>query len=377
MTMAGQATYRAEHVGSLLRPAELVAARDAWKAGKLPAGDLHAIEDHSIRGAVALQEALGFRSVTDGEFRRDSYLGDFVLALEGTELGPEGDQAVYYTNPKTGARGIPTRKTLVTSRIRLPAGGITVKDFRFLKSAVKTSEPKVCIPGPPALHYTIGRAQISRDVYPGLDGFWDDVAAAYAEELQLLADAGCTFVQVDETSIPKLGDPNIQANMTSRGDDWRELLAQYTRSMVRLVEDAPEGMTVALHHCRGNNRGMWQAETSYEPTAHALFDEIRADRYLLEYDTPRAGDFTPLLHVPKEPRVVLGLVSTKERALEDADALKRRIDEAGKYVDLERLSLSPQCGFSPGYTGHPLTHDDQKRKLELVANVARDVWGTT
>jgi 5-methyltetrahydropteroyltriglutamate--homocysteine methyltransferase len=136
-------------------------------------------------------------------------------------------------------------------------------------------------------------------------------------------------------------------------------------------------MTVALHHCRGNNRGMWQAETSYEPTAHALFDEIRADRYLLEYDTPRAGDFTPLRHVPKEPRVVLGLVSTKERALEDADSLKRRIDEAGQYVDLERLSLSPQCGFSPGYTGHPLTHDDQKRKLELIATVARDVWGTT
>ncbi|HUB94472.1 MAG TPA: 5-methyltetrahydropteroyltriglutamate--homocysteine S-methyltransferase [Stellaceae bacterium] len=368
--------YRAEHIGSLLRPAELIAARDAFKAGKLPHEELRALEDRSIRDVVAMQEDLGLRSITDGEFRRDSYLGDFVLALDGTELGPENETQLYYTDPKTGMRGIPGRKTLVTKPIRLPEGGITIEAFRFLKSVAKTGEPKVCIPGPPGLHYTIGRAQISRDVYPALDAFWDDVAEAYRQELTLLAAAGCTLVQIDETSIPKLGDPNIQANMAKRGDDWRELLSSYTTIMERVVQSAPDGMTVALHHCRGNNKGMWQADTSYEPTADALFRGINAACYFLEYDTPRAGDFSPLRHLGPEPRVSLGLVSTKERALEDPDTLKRRIDEAAKFVPLERLSLSPQCGFSPGYTGHPLTHDDQKRKLDLVVRVARDVWGT-
>ena len=374
--MAGDHRYHAEHVGSLLRPAELIAARDAWKAGKLPAADLHVLEDRCIRDAVAMQEGLGYRSVTDGEFRRDSYLGDFILALDGTELGPEGDTTVYYTNPKTGAKGLAQRKTLISGRIALPKGGITVGDFRFLKSATKTAEPKVCIPGPAGLHYTIGRANISREVYPTLAPFWDDVAKAYAEELRLLGEAGCTFVQIDETSIPKLGDPNIQENMTSRGDDWRALLDSYTAITARVVDSAPTGLTVALHHCRGNNRGMWQAETSYEPTADALFRQIHAKSYFLEYDTPRAGDFTPLRHMPAEPRVVLGLVSTKERAMESPDELKRRIDEASRYVALDRLSLSPQCGFSPGYSGHPLTRDDQRRKLELIVNVARDVWGS-
>jgi 5-methyltetrahydropteroyltriglutamate--homocysteine methyltransferase len=374
--MAQLQPYRAEHIGSLLRPAELIAARDAFKAGKLPREDLRALEDRAIRAAVAMQEDLGLRSVTDGEFRRDSYLGDFILALEGTELGPENDTHVYYTNPKTGVRGIPGRKTLVTGRIRLPPGGITIEAFRFLKSVARSAEPKVCIPGPPGLHYTIGRAQISRAVYPALEAFWDDVAAAYRQELELLAAAGCAFVQIDETSIPKLGDPNIQENMAQRGDDWRDLLGSYTAIMDRVVRSAPPGLTVALHHCRGNNKGMWQAETSYEPTADALFRGIRPACYFLEYDTPRAGDFTPLRHLGSEPRVSLGLVSTKERTLEDADTLKRRIDEAARFVPLERLSLSPQCGFSPGYTGHPLTQDDQRRKLELVVKVAREVWGT-
>jgi 5-methyltetrahydropteroyltriglutamate--homocysteine methyltransferase len=368
--------YRAEHIGSLLRPPELIEARDAFKAGKLPRDALTAIEDHCIRDVVALQESLGLRSVTDGEFRRDSYLADFILALEGTELGRESDPHVYYTNPKTGKHGITGRKTLVIGRIRLPAGGITVDSFRFLKSAVTTSEPKVCIPGPPALHYTIGRSQISEDVYPDFGMFWDDVAEAYRQELHLLADAGCTFVQIDETSIPKLGDPNIQQNMAARGDDWRELLSSYTAIMNRVVDEAPSGMTVALHHCRGNNKGMWQAETSYEPTADALFHQIRPHCYFLEYDTPRAGDFTPLRHLPSGPRVSLGLISTKERALEHPDDIKRRIDEAARFVPLERLGLSPQCGFSPGYTGHPLTYDDQRRKIELVVKIAQDVWGT-
>ena len=368
--------YRAEHIGSLLRPAELIAARDSFKAGKLPREELRVLEDRHIRDAVTMQESLGLRSITDGEFRRDNYLSDFILALEGTSLGPENDLNVYYTNPKTGVPGLTGRKTLITGRIRLPDGGITVQEFRYLKSVAKSGEPKVCIPGPPAIHYTTGRAQISREVYPDLGPFWDDVVAAYAEELKLLGEAGCKLVQIDETSIPKLGDPNIQANMAKRGDDWRELLASYTAAMERVVRAAPAGLTVGLHHCRGNNRGMWQADTSYEPTADALFRQIRADRYFLEYDTPRAGDFTPLRHMPAEPRVVLGLVSTKERALEAPDDLKRRIEAASKFVPLERLSLSPQCGFSPGYSGHPLTQDDQTRKIELVVRVARDVWGT-
>jgi 5-methyltetrahydropteroyltriglutamate--homocysteine methyltransferase len=374
--VTGPNPYRAEHIGSLLRPPELVAARDAFKAGKVSREELRAIEDRAIRDVVILQENLGFRSITDGEFRRDNYLSDFVLGLEGTELGPEDDSQLYYTNPKTGVAGIARRKTLVTGRIRLPIGGITVEAFRFLKSVAKTGEPKVCIPGPPALHYTLGRAQISRDIYPDLDIFWDDVAAAYKEELRLLVEAGCSFVQIDETSMPKLGDPNIQANMAARGDDWRELLSSYVEIMDRVVRSALAGLTIGLHHCRGNNRGMWQAETSYEPTAEALFRQIHPSCYFLEYDTPRAGDFTPLRHLPVGPRVCLGLVSTKERALEDIATLRRRIDEAARFVPLERLSLSPQCGFSPGYTGHPLTHDDQKRKLELVVKVAEKVWGT-
>ena len=374
--MNAQQAYRAHHIGSLLRPQELIDARDAFKAGKLPHEELHTIEDHCIRDLVAMQESLGLKSVTDGEFRRDNYLSDFILGLEGTELGPESDVHIYYTDPKTGAAGFRSRKTFVTGPIRLPAGGINVEAFRFLKAVTKRGEPKVCLPGPPALHYTLGRAQISRDVYPTLETYWDDIAEAYAQELRLLATAGCTFVQIDETAIPKLGDPNIQANMLARGDDWQELLASYTRIMDRVVQSAPSGMTIALHHCRGNNRGMWQAETSYEPTADALFRQIRPDCYFLEYDTPRSGDFTPLRHLPAKPHVSLGLISTKEAALEDADTLKRRIEEAAKFVPLERLSLSPQCGFSPAYSGHPLTQDDQKRKLELLVRVATEIWGS-
>jgi 5-methyltetrahydropteroyltriglutamate--homocysteine methyltransferase len=363
--------FRADQVGSLLRPPELIAARDAATAGAISAGELRAVEDEAIAGVVALQERLGLESITDGEFRRGSYLLDFVNKFAGIGTKPRAAPGWDYRN--TAGHTVKASYIEVTGKVRWERP-ILVEDYRYLRS-LTTKTPKMTMPAPTQIHFFGGRAGIDRDAYPDLDGFWDDMVAAYLSELNALAEAGCTFVQIDETCLPKLADPRIREVLRQRGDDWEDLAEIYSDVMRRILAGVPAGLTVGLHACRGNSQGHWQASACYDPVAEIMFRKVKPAAYFLEFDSPRAGDFSPLAKVAEDTVIVLGLVSTKSAELEDADTLKRRIEEASRYVPLERLCLSPQCGFSSSYFGHPLTLDDEIRKIERVVQVAREVWG--
>lgn len=363
--------FRAEHVGSFLRPPELLDARRSHAKGDLSDKDLRAIEDGAIRGVVALQEELGLRSITDGEYRRGSYSESFTTSgITGVAAEFSGGGAWAYANrhgEETAAR-VPT----VFARLDWE-GSRNAKDFRFLQSLTDRL-PKMTLPGPAYIHYRAGREHISREVYPDLDFFWADLVACYHKELGALADAGCTYVQLDETSLAKLGDPKIRAALAERGDDWEDLLTIYTDAINELVRGAPDGMRIGLHLCRGNNQGHWQAEGGYDVIAEALFQNVNIDFYLLEYDTPRAGSFEPLAAVPDGKTIVLGLISTKTGELEPADLLKRRIEEASRHIPLDGLCLSPQCGFASAEQGNEITPDQQAAKVRRVVEVAREVW---
>ena len=366
--------FRADHVGSLLRPQELIDARNAFDAGKLGRDELTEAENKAIRDVVAFQESLGLKVVTDGEYRRISYLVDFVNAINGVTSAPRAGKGWDYRAADGGASKVAATAIGVTGPISWPEGGILVKDFTFLRSVAKQT-PKITMPAPNQIYWFAGRSGVDHEAYPDLDVMWDDLIAVYRAEIAALAAAGCTYIQVDETSLVKIPDPAMQKVLTDRGDDWRALIDTFSRVSAAIMADPPPGVTIALHHCRGNSRGHWQAQGGYELVADKLFNEVACHAHFLEYDSPRAGDFAPLRFVPDGKIIVLGLVSTKLRELERADDLKRRIDEASKYVSLERLCLSPQCGFSSSHSGHPLTIDDEKRKLELVVSIAEDVWG--
>lgn len=363
--------FRAEHIGSFLRPERLLAAARDARAGAIAAEQLRAVQDECIREVVAFQEGLGLRSVTDGEFRRRGWSAGFIDAVEGFGL-KEG--ALGFRDAK-GERGtVPSPY----ARARLTrARGIATDEFRFLKDVVRTGVPKVTIPAPDVMHFFLGPQSVDERVYPDIEQYYADLVAIYRAEIEDLAARGCTYLQLDDTALPCNCDDRARAEVRARGEDPDALTARY----VRLVNDAlaacPPGMAKGVHMCRGNLKGAWMAQGGYEPIAERVFGGLAVDAFFLEFDTPRAGDFRPLRFVPAPQRVVLGLVSTKTPALESADALKRRIDEAARYVPLERLALSPQCGFSsvPG-SGQPITADDQTRKLELVLAVAKDVWGT-
>ena len=361
--------FRADHIGSFIRPDGLIEARRQFNQGKLPADELHRLEDRAVRDIVALQEEIGFHSITDGEFRRVSYLTEFLNPL-GVELqSGKSPDMVYH-----GEDGIVAPGTLaVVNRKIAWAGPINVAAFIFLKSVTRQT-PKVTIPAPTQVHMFAAKDGISRAVYPDIAAFWDDMVAAYHAELRALGEAGCRYVQIDETSMPKLADPAIQEVVRKRGEDWRALLQTYADVMNRIIRGAPEGMTIAIHHCRGNNAGRWMATAGYDAVAEMLFAAIEAKSYLLEYDTPRAGDFAPLRFMPKDKVAILGLISTKSNAVEPADDLKRRIDEAARYMPLDRLGLGPQCGFSCGFAGSDLTYDSQVQKMRRIVEVARDVW---
>jgi 5-methyltetrahydropteroyltriglutamate--homocysteine methyltransferase len=364
--------FRADHIGSLLRPPALLAARDEFESARSDAAALRAAEDAAIRDVVQRQEALGLAVVSDGEFRRDTYSDSFTTSgLKGVSVvltEAEGWRA-------SGAHGnrMARRIPKVIERIAWK-GGVNARDFAFLASCAHATA-KITLPGPAYIHYRTGREHISRAIYPDLDTFWADLVAAYHAELESLAAAGCTYVQLDETSLVKLGDPRARELLAARGDDWRELLDRYVAAVNAVVAGAPSGMRVAIHVCRSQDPS-WQATASYEPIADAIFNRIGIGAYLLEWDTPRAGSFEPLRHLPKGKRVVLGLVSSRSPALEMADGLKRRIDEAARFAPLEQLGLSPHCGFSTSARdADPALYDLQWQKLALVAAVARDVWG--
>jgi 5-methyltetrahydropteroyltriglutamate--homocysteine methyltransferase len=362
--------FRADHVGSFLRPAELLTAREQHKSGKLTASQLREVEDRAIRDVVRMQQDVGLSSATDGEFRRTYFHIDFLEQLEGIET--RGGMAVNFHRQDSSVEFAPPVMH-VTGPVKHRAP-IQLRDYQFLRSVTKAT-PKVTIPSPTMLHFRGGRAAISQEAYPDLDVFYRDVAAAYASELRALSDAGCTYVQLDDTNLAYLCDPKMRDGARSRGDDPNELPRRYARLINAAIEGRPKGMTIAVHLCRGNFKSAWAAEGGYEPVAEVLFNELAVDAYFLEYDDVRSGDFAPLRFVPKGKLVVLGLISTKLAALEEKADIARRIDEAARIVPLEQLCLSPQCGFSSTVHGNEITADVQRAKLGLVVDIANDVWG--
>jgi 5-methyltetrahydropteroyltriglutamate--homocysteine methyltransferase len=363
--------FRADHVGSFLRPKGLLDARDRLKQGALSKAELRAVEDGAIRDVVKFQEDLGLRGVTDGEFRRTYFHIDFLEQLDGVET--RGGIAASF-HGKAGAVNFAPPVMHVIGKLR-HARPIQTEDFKFLKS-VTTRVAKVTIPSPTMLHFRGGRAAISKEAYPDMGAFYQDVAQCYREELRQLGAAGCTYVQLDDTNLAYLCDPQMREGARSRGDDPDELPRRYARLINAAIADRPAGMTICTHLCRGNFKSAWVAEGGYEPVAEVLFNDLKVDGYFLEYDDERSGDFSPLRFVPKGKTVVLGLVTTKVGELESKDDLKRRIDEAARYVPLEQLCLSPQCGFSSTVHGNEIPRESQAAKLRLVVETAREVWGT-
>jgi 5-methyltetrahydropteroyltriglutamate--homocysteine methyltransferase len=364
--------FRADHVGSLLRPANLLAARERFAAGDIDAAELRGIEDEAIADVVAMQAEVGLQSATDGEFRRASWHMDFIYQLGGISKAP-GNLAVKFRN-KQGTIEFTPAALHVGSKIRLDHT-IFESDFRYLQSVVTDATPKLTIPSPNMVHYRGGPASIDPDVYPDMDEFWSDLSAAYAEQVRRLGEMGCRYLQLDDTSLAYLNDPTQRAEIADRGEDAEHLHLRYIRQVNDSIAGRPEGMAVTTHMCRGNFRSSWAAEGGYDFVAEALFSELGVDGFFLEYDDERSGSFEPLRFVPKGKMVVLGLVTTKRGQLEDPDVLKRRIDEAAKFVPLDQLCLSPQCGFSSTVEGNVLTADEQAAKLRLIVDVARDVWG--
>jgi 5-methyltetrahydropteroyltriglutamate--homocysteine methyltransferase len=364
--------FRADHVGSLLRPPRLHQARDDFAAGRITAADLRTVEDEEITKAVRMQEEVGLQSATDGEFRRATWHMDFIYALGGVSKAP-GHLAVKFTNPSGTIEWTPAALH-VGSRVRLDHT-IFGEDFTFLKSQVTTAVPKLTIPSPNMVHYRGGPAMLDPAVYPEMEQFWADLAAAYAEEVRRLGELGCTYLQFDDTSLAYLNDPAQRAEITGRGEDADHLHLRYIKQINAAVKDKPAGMAVTTHLCRGNFRSSWAASGGYDFVAEALFSELDVDGFFLEYDDERSGGFEPLRFVPPGKMVVLGLVTTKRPGLESKDELRRRVEEAAKYVPLDQLCLSGQCGFSSTVEGNALTYDEQAAKLRLIVETARDIWG--
>jgi len=366
--------FRADHVGSLLRPKPLLAAREEHEKGWITAATLRGCEDDCIKKAVEMQAELGLEGVTDGEFRRGSWHMDFMYQIGGVT---RTDQTlrIQFRNEAgpveaaLGAFGINGKLSLDKT--------IFGEDFAYLKSVAPAgATPKLTIPSPSMLHYRGGRAVIDPNAYPDMDAFWHDLAEVYKKEIAGLAALGCAYLQLDDTSLAYLNDPAQRAYVDSIGGDGEHQHLTNIRLINQALAEKPAGMTVCTHMCRGNFRSSWVAEGGYDHVAEALFGELKVDGFFLEYDDARSGGFAPLRFVPRGPKkVVLGLVTTKRAALESKDELKRRIDEAARYVPLEQLCLSPQCGFSSTVEGNALSIEEEKAKLHLVVETARDIWG--
>lgn len=366
--------FRADHVGSLLRPREVLTARAEHAAGRIDAAALRQVEDRAIAEAARMQAGLGLHGVTDGEMRRGSWHMDFLYQIGGV-VHSDRRLHIEFKNEAGTVEFSPTAHR-VSGRLTL-AKTIFGDDFAYLQSVAPAgTTPKLTIPSPSMLHYRGGRAAIDEAVYPDMDRFWDDLAQVYKAEIAALSGLGCTYLQLDDTSLAYLNDPAQRAYVDSIGGDGASQHLTNIRIINAALAGRPAGMTVCTHMCRGNFRSSWMAEGGYDHVAEALFGGLDVDGFFLEYDDSRSGGFAPLRFVPKgKKRVVLGLVTSKRAALEPKDLLKRRIDEAARYVPLDQLCLSPQCGFSSTVDGNALTLDEQKAKLSLVVEVARDVWG--
>jgi len=359
--------FRADHVGSLLRPQELHAARAKHKKGEISAEELRKIQDKAIREVVNLQESIGLQAVTDGEFRRDWWHIDFIHNFDGVDLTVNKFATFHGTDEQP-----PLFK--LTGKVRRTRPSM-LSHFEFLKSIVKKGTPKFTMPSPAMLHARSDREALAR-VYPDLDEFWADITKAYREEIRDLYQAGCRYLQIDDTTIAMMGDPKVQEQFRKLGDDPKKDTGIYADAVNAAIRDVPDDMTVAIHTCRGNFKSTWLASGSYDYVAETAFSRIDVDGFFLEYDTDRAGGFEPLRYIPKGKKVVLGLVSSKVPELESKDLLKRRIEAAAKFVPMENLCLSPQCGFSSTHHGNNLTVEQEKAKLKLCIDTAKEVWGS-
>ncbi|MGH9108838.1 MAG: 5-methyltetrahydropteroyltriglutamate--homocysteine S-methyltransferase [Acidimicrobiales bacterium] len=372
MTTRTTPPFRADHVGSLLRPPELLTARAEFAQGRIDAEALREAEDTAIRDVVALQKEVGLQSATDGELRRTSWHMDFIYQLGGIERGDEQLQVAFTS--QEGSTTFTSAALRVTGKVRLERT-IFGDAFAFLKSAVTGAVPKLTIPSPSMVHYRGGAAAIDPDIYGDVEEFWADLSAAYAEEVRRLGELGCTYLQLDDTSLAYLNDPAQRRMIAGRGEDAEHQHLRYIRQINAALATRPPGMAVTTHSCRGNFQSYWAAEGGYDFVAEALFSELQVDGFFLEYDDARSGDFAPLRFVPKDKMVVLGLVTTKRGELEAKDDLKRRVAEASAYVPLDQICLSPQCGFSSTVEGNRLTLDDEIAKLRLVVETAAEIWG--
>ena len=360
--------FRADHVGSFLRPQELLTLREKVKKGEATKAQLKDLEDKSIRDLVAMQERLGLHAITDGEFRRDGFHTDFLAKVGGMEF----KMILPEERARVGSIGGPFIAA-VDGKLTRPAGGMEIDNFKFLNGATKETA-KITIPSPTMLHFRGGRKAISETAYPDIDKFFDDVAKLYRDEIKALGDAGCKYVQYDDTNLAYLCDPALREQARARGDDPDKLPSVYAKLINDSIKGRPADMAVAIHLCRGNAESKWFAQGGYEPIAEAMFNELEIDGFFLEYDDERSGDFAPLRFVPKGKTVVLGLITSKTGELEKKADVERRIEAAAKYVPMEQLCLSPQCGFASASQGNKLSVADQEAKMRLVVDIANEVW---
>jgi 5-methyltetrahydropteroyltriglutamate--homocysteine methyltransferase len=362
--------FRADHVGSLLRPAALKDARARHERGEIGADALAAIEDREIAAVIGKQEAVGLKSVTDGEFRRASWQTDFLVGLDGVES--------YYGERKMLFKGPQPRPILLRLEHKLGAfhGHPMLEHFKFVAAHAKVM-PKMTIPSPSTLHFRYGREAVPQSIYPSMEDFYRDLGLSYRQVVRAFADAGCRYLQLDEVNLAYLCDPALRAQVSARGDDPDLLPMIYADMINAAISDIPSDMTITMHLCRGNFRSSFVASGGYDPVAEILFDTIKVHGYFMEYDSERAGSFKPLRFVPGNKTVVLGLVTSKSGMLESKDTIKRRIDQAAEFVDLQQLCLSPQCGFASTEEGNILSEDEQWAKLRMIVEVAQEVWGTS
>jgi 5-methyltetrahydropteroyltriglutamate--homocysteine methyltransferase len=363
-----QPPFRADHVGSLLRSAMLKEARARRERGEISAADLTAVEDREIEKIIRKQEEIGLKSITDGEFRRAFWQIDFLERLDGVK-SYVGERKVKFQGPQPKP---------VLLRVKGKLGGFSghpmLDHFRFLKSHTRAT-PKMTIPSPSSLHFRYGRQAVPESIYPSMDEFYADLGTVYRKAVRAFADAGCRYLQLDEVNLAYLCDPALRDQVRERGDDPETLPKVYARLINAAISDVPADMTITMHLCRGNFRSTFVATGGYEPVADVLFNEINVDGYFMEYDTARAGGFEPLRLVPKGKTVVLGLVTSKSGKLEGRDEILRRIEEAAKFIDIDQLALSPQCGFASTEEGNALAEDEQWAKLGMIVDIAREVWG--
>lgn len=358
--------FRADHVGSLLRPAALSEARRAFKAGKLPAEALKAAEDEHIRAAIKMQQDIGLKGVTDGEFRRDYWHLDFLGGFDGVTINDE-----FYNHAFSSGLKVATPYT----NAKITGHNGAMRDHIAFVLGETNQTAKLSIPGPGMLYLRGGRKSVNDEIYPDLDAFWDDVVAAYSDEIRAIGKTGCSYVQIDDVSFAYLCDEKFRDQVKQRGDDPDAMLAKFCEVTSRIAANRPNGMTITVHMCRGNAQSSWMTEGGYDQVAEIMFGALDVDGYFMEFDSERAGGFEPLRFVPKDKIVVAGVVTSKFPELETVDEIRRRIDQAATYMPLENLCLSPQCGFASTQEGNKITFDEQRRKLERVVEAAAAIWG--